>query len=201
MEYFLLCMLWVLWCFLHSFFTATRTTTWFRNHLGERFKFYRLAFNLLSLITVLPLLYWQRNIEGPVVIPLSPLLKHLKIIVIIPTVVLMSAAFFSFDVREFMGIKQITGRAKEDTAPVIAKHGLYGLVRHPIYLGGFIFFLALMTDAPLAQFSGFLILAIYMVIGTFREDRRLANELGDVYRRYQKEVPMLLPGFRRRKHH
>jgi len=198
MEYFLLCTLWIVWCFLHSFFTNSRTTTWFKNHLVKRFKFYRLAFNLLSLLTVLPLLYWQGNIAGPVVIPLSPLLRYFKIIAIIPTIALMAAAFLSFDTREFMGIKQITGRAKEDTAPVITKHGLYGHVRHPIYLGGFVFFLILATDASLAQFLGYLILALYMVIGTFREDRRLANELGDVYRKYQKEVPMFLPKLRRK---
>lgn len=198
MEYFLLCALWIAWCFLHSFFTTSRTTTWFGNHLGESFKFYRLAYNLFSFLTVLPLLYWQRNIGGPVFIPLSPLLRYFKIIVIIPTIAVMAAAFFSFDIREFLGIRQINGRAKGDTAPVITKHGLYGLVRHPIYLGGFIFFLILTTDAPLAQFFGYLILALYMVVGTFREDRRLANELGDVYRKYQKEVPMFLPNFRRK---
>lgn len=198
MEYALLCTAWIMWCFLHSFFTTSGTTTWFRNHLGERFKFYRLAYNLFSLMTVLPLLYWQRNIAGPVVIPLSPLLSYFKIILIIPAIAVMAAAFFSFDAGEFMGIQQITGRAKGNTTPVITKRGLYGLVRHPIYLGGFIFFLILTTDASIAQFLGYLILALYMLIGTFREDRRLANELGDVYRKYQKEVPMFLPILRRK---
>ncbi|MEW6715516.1 MAG: isoprenylcysteine carboxylmethyltransferase family protein [Nitrospirota bacterium] len=198
MEYFLLCTLWIVWCFLHSFFTTSRTTTWFKNHLGNRVNFYRLAYNLFSLMTVLPLLYWHGKIAGPVVIPLSPLLRHFKIIIIIPAITLMAAAFFSFDTKEFLGIKQITGRTKINTVPAITKRGLYGIVRHPIYLAGFIFFLALITDAPLAQFLGYLILAIYMVIGTLREDRRLANELGDVYRRYQKEVPMFLPKFSRK---
>ncbi len=198
MEYVLLCTLWIAWCFLHSFFTTSRTTTWFKNHSGKRFNFYRLTYNLFSLLTVLPLLYWQGNIAGPVVIPLSPLLSYFKIIAIIPTIAVMAADFFSFDAREFMGLKQITGRAKANTVSVITKRGLYGLVRHPIYLGGCIFFLILTTDASLAQFLGYLILALYMVIGTFREDRRLANELGDVYKKYQKEVPMFLPKLRRK---
>ncbi|MBI5675990.1 MAG: isoprenylcysteine carboxylmethyltransferase family protein [Nitrospirae bacterium] len=197
MEYFLLCTLWIAWCFLHSFFTTSGTTNWFRNHLGERFRFYRFTYNIFSLMTVLPLLYWQGNIAGPVVIPLSPFLRYFKIIAIILTIAVMAAAFFSFDTREFLGIKQITGKAK-GTTPTITKHGLYGFIRHPLYLGGFIFFLILTTDAPLAQFLGYLILALYMVIGTFREDRRLANELGDVYRQYQKEVPMFLSNLRRK---
>lgn len=77
--------------------------------------------------------------------------------------------------------------------PVISKHGFYGVVRHPMYLGGSVFFIVLATNAPLAQFPGYFILAAYMIIGTIREDRRLARELGNIYRNYQKEVPMLLP--------
>ncbi len=88
------------------------------------------------------------------------------------------------------------GRETKTETQVIKKHGVYGVVRHPIYFGGFIFFTASMTHAPLAQFLGYGILALYMIIGTFREDKRLANELGDVYRSYQKEVPMLVPGIR-----
>ena len=84
--------------------------------------------------------------------------------------------------------------SKRRSFPIlIKKHGFYGIVRHPMYLGGIIFFTASMTDAPLPPFLGYLILAIYMMIGTVREDRRLSRELGNVYRNYQKEVPMILP--------
>ena len=68
-----------------------------------------------------------------------------------------------------------------------------------MYLGGIIYLAASLTDSPLPQFLGYLILAVYMIIGTVREDRRLARELGNVYRNYQKEVPMILPGIPGRK--
>ncbi len=86
-------------------------------------------------------------------------------------------------------------KQEEERQPVIKKHGLYGIVRHPMYLGGIIFFTASMVHAPLPQFLGYLILAMYMIIGTVREDRRLSRELGSMYREYQKEVPMIIPGF------
>lgn len=106
----------------------------------------------------------------------------------------MSGSFFSFDAGEFLGIKQITDK-REAKGIIISRHGIYGIVRHPMYLAGIILFLALMTDAMLPQFLGYLILAFYMIIGTIREDRRLAYELGDAYKKYQKDVPMLLPRF------
>ena len=195
MKYFLIVLLWILWCFLHSFFTATRITAWFKNRLKDKFAFYLIFYNLLSLITVLPLLYWQRTIPGPVVIKLSPFLLIFKYIALVLNSIIISGSSFSFDIKEFLGIRQITlRRQKTQGQPHISKHGFYGIVRHPMYLGGFIFFTALMTHAPLAQFLGYLILAVYMIIGTFMEDRRLVNELGKAYKDYQKEVPMFLPG-------
>jgi protein-S-isoprenylcysteine O-methyltransferase Ste14 len=108
--------------------------------------------------------------------------------------VVVAGSFFTFDVWEFTGIKQIQSRhQKTQGKTVISRHGFYGIVRHPMYLGGFVFLITLMIHAPLAQFLGYGILAVYMVIGTIREDRRLARELGEVYREYQKEVPMFFP--------
>lgn len=184
----------MIWCFLHSFFTATKTTSWFRSRLKKRFIYYRICYNLFSLFTVIPLLYWQGNISGPVVIPLSQLLKVVKLVTVISAVIIMAGSFLSFNAWEFLGIKQISNKI-EGRETVIFRHGFYAIVRHPMYLAGIIFFLALMTDAMLSQFLGYLILTLYMIIGTIREDRRLAEELGNNYKKYQKEVPILLPKF------
>jgi protein-S-isoprenylcysteine O-methyltransferase Ste14 len=37
------------------------------------------------------------------------------------------------------------------------------------------------------------ILTIYVVIGTVLEEKKLVLEFGDAYRKYQQEVPMLIP--------
>lgn len=194
MKYIALCSLWIVWCFQHSFFTTTKVTTWFKNRLGDKFAFYRIFYNLISLATVLPLLYWQNQIPGTVVIRLSPLLLVFKYIGLASGVLIVAGSFFTFDVLEFTGIKQASiPREKPGGTPVIRKHGLYSIIRHPMYLGGLIYCISSMTDVPPARFLGFFILAAYMVIGAGREDRRLAGELGEIYINYQKEVPMLLP--------
>ncbi len=200
MIYFLLCTLWILWCFLHSYLVATKTTMRFRKRLGESFAFYRIFYNLFSLITVLPLLYWQGIIPGSIVIHISPSLMIFKYIAMVFGVIVIAGSFASFDVREFIGTRQAgSGDHNDEKETVINKHGLYGIVRHPMYFGGILYFVASLIAAPLAQFLGYLILAIYMIIGTVREDRRLARELGDGYRDYQNEVPMILPGMPWRK--
>ncbi len=200
MKYFLLCTLWIVWCFLHSFLITTKTTAWLKNRLGDKFAFCRISYNLFSAATVLLLLYWQYTIQGPVVIKLSPLLLMFKYAALSLSAIIIVGSFVTFDVLEFAGIRQIIKKRLMDERretktekQVIKKHGFYGVVRHPIYFGGFIFFTVSMTHAPLAQFLGYGILVLYMIIGTFREDKRLANELGDVYRNYQREVPMIFP--------
>jgi protein-S-isoprenylcysteine O-methyltransferase Ste14 len=193
MKYILLCILWITWCFLHSFFTSTGTTGWFRERLGRKFVYYRICYNLFSLITVIPLLYWQGTIPGPVIIPLSPLLKVIKLAAVVFAMVIIAGSFFSFDAGELLGVRQLRNNEEVKRPPEISRHGFYGIVRHPMYFGGFLFFIALMTDASLAQFLGYLILAVYMGIGTIREDRRLSEELGDIYKDYQKKVPIFFP--------
>ena len=37
------------------------------------------------------------------------------------------------------------------------------------------------------------ILTVYLVVGTILEERKLVIELGEEYREYQQQVPMLLP--------
>lgn len=206
MKYLILCALWIVWCFLHSFLITTKTTTWLKNRLGDKFAFCRIFYNLFSAATVLSLLYWQYTIQGHIVIKLSPLLLIFKYAALSLSAIIIVGSFVTFDVLEFAGIRQIIkkrlmdeGRETKTETHVIKKHGFYGVVRHPIYFGGFIFFTASMTHAPLAQFIGYFILSVYMLVGTFLEDRRLANELGEIYRSYQKEVPMLVPEIRGKK--
>jgi protein-S-isoprenylcysteine O-methyltransferase Ste14 len=39
----------------------------------------------------------------------------------------------------------------------------------------------------------FVVLSIYLYVGTFFEERRLVAEFGDDYREYQRQVPRLIP--------
>jgi protein-S-isoprenylcysteine O-methyltransferase Ste14 len=38
-----------------------------------------------------------------------------------------------------------------------------------------------------------MVLTIYVIIGTRLEERKLVLEFGDIYIKYQQEVPMLIP--------
>lgn len=193
MNYILLILLWIIWCSLHSLLVATGTTTFFKRHLGSMAAYYRILYNLFAIATMIPMLRWQRELGGPVVIELYGYMPEVRSILKTFGAVLMAGAFLSFDVLELLGIRQVLERKRGRKTPVISKRGLYGFVRHPMYLGAIIYLASAAVNVPLGQFLGYSLLAVYVVIGAFNEDRRLARELGEIYRSYQKEVPILLP--------
>jgi protein-S-isoprenylcysteine O-methyltransferase Ste14 len=70
--------------------------------------------------------------------------------------------------------------------------GPYRWVRHPLYL----FSLMLIWSSPDVTTDRLLFNALFTVwifAGSRLEERDLVAELGDAYRRYQREVPMLIP--------
>ena len=69
-----------------------------------------------------------------------------------------------------------------------APTGAYRLLRHPVYLSfaGLIWFTPRMT-LDHALLTG--VWTIYLAIGSYLKDERLAHYMGEEYRRYQEQVP------------
>jgi protein-S-isoprenylcysteine O-methyltransferase Ste14 len=70
--------------------------------------------------------------------------------------------------------------------------GPFRWVRHPLYAC----ILALMWIRPQMMADGLLLATLWsawIVAGTVLEERDLVADFGDVYRRYQRQVPMLVP--------
>lgn len=180
---------------VHSLLVSTRIVGWIQCKLGRYRSFYRLIYNLIALITFIPLLIYTNRLDTDPVIRYSPPWNILQAILLISTVIVILLAFRVYDPLEFLGIRQIIG-TPSSTPGKIVKTGLLGVVRHPMYLATIIFMWSL--NATMADIVSRTILTLYIIVGTYLEERKLLAEYGEEYIEYQKQVPMLLP-FKRNK--
>jgi len=101
------------------------------------------------------------------------------------------------DFLYFIGVRQVIRHKKgepESDDETLIRDGIYGRVRHPLYLGSI---LVLWGEPYLVSARNGLIIVIlstlYFYLGSMLEERRMVRQLGDEYRRYQREVPRLFP--------
>ncbi len=90
------------------------------------------------------------------------------------------------------GLKIVFGEERE--RPCVIKKGVFGLVRHPIYLGSLMLYFSclLLTLSLLSVLVWFIIIAFYVYISRF-EEKMLLERFGSEYADYMREVPMLVP--------
>jgi protein-S-isoprenylcysteine O-methyltransferase Ste14 len=69
--------------------------------------------------------------------------------------------------------------------------GILGITRHPWYLATILFIWARQLDVSAILVN--VILTLYLVVGTYLEEKKLIGEFGEKYLTYQKKVSMLIP--------
>jgi protein-S-isoprenylcysteine O-methyltransferase Ste14 len=80
----------------------------------------------------------------------------------------------------------------------VISDGVYGIVRHPMYLGAILLYVAvLILTLSVAAFGVWiLVVAFYCYIARY-EERILIDALGGDYRDYMAAVPMFVPRLRK----
>ncbi len=184
---------------LHSITAAAATKRLFQRLFGARayHGLYRLLFNALSGITYLPLWWLMGAYPGPTLWAATGIGAALLTAVQIASLVGLILAGAQIDMLRFAGVRQAWVYLVGDPLPLppepFIARGMYGLVRHPLYL----FIIMLLWAAPrmnTASAAFALGATVYFVAGAWHEETRLAREFGPQYRVYQQRVPFLLPG-------
>ena len=98
---------------------------------------------------------------------------------------------------DFIGLRQVSRPAPLIAAapdPVgLVTTGFYRFVRHPLYSFSFVllWLMPWMSWNLLALCAGF---SLYMLVGIWFEERKLAAEFGSAYAEYRRRTKMLIPG-------
>jgi protein-S-isoprenylcysteine O-methyltransferase Ste14 len=156
--------------------------------LGDRFRFYRLIYTFISILTFAPafLLWIKYSGSTPLVYNIPQWAFPLIILARVLALGIFAYASYQTDILAFTGLKQ----THEKT--ILITNGAYGIVRHPLYASGILLLVTKMEMSRLDVIA-VLLVSIYLIIGAYIEERRLLSIFGDEYRRYRQQVSMFIP--------
>jgi protein-S-isoprenylcysteine O-methyltransferase Ste14 len=179
---------------MHSLLISRGVVSFIKRILQQSFAYYRLFYNVISLITLLPVLMYQFSLEEIVLFDWPGLWLLVKIALYITAFIFFYGGYRVYDMDYVLGLKQIREFSEgAEPEPVPFKtSGLLEYVRHPWYSGGILLVWGFgdITDVSLTIK---VILTLYFIIGTILEERKLVIEIGEPYRQYCRRVPMLVP--------
>jgi len=177
----------LLWCgyfVLHSLLACETVKAYVNQRLFGGFPYYRLAYNLIALITLAPMavIHWHDN---------SNLILLWPEWMSTPTTTVSVAALAGFvwslkyyDMAVFSGIR----RCKKEKLSISPIHRC---VRHPWYL--FALIIIWSRDQSSIQLSSSIMVTLYFFIGARLEEKKLLREYGQSYEEYMRHVPGIIP--------
>jgi protein-S-isoprenylcysteine O-methyltransferase Ste14 len=188
----LLALGWLAYAALHSLLAALSVKAWATRRWPGCAPYYRLAYNLVALVLVLPLAWATFAIPGDWLWrwsePWAWLANGLALAA-------LAGFWFSsgtYDMGEFLGLKPL----REQRSDAAEHDGfrispLHRHVRHPWYALGLLLIWTRDMNAPLLVSTA--AITLYFVLGSRLEENKLEAHFGAAYREYKERVPGLLP--------
>ncbi len=193
MRYLLLALAWAAYCTLHSAMISHRATGFLKRRLGDSFRFYRLFFNLVAVLTLVPVLRYSYSLRQDPIFRWEGVWRIPQYLLLTSGLLLVIAGARHYNLGQFLGISRLRGASSGGLADGggIDSSGVLGLVRHPWYTAAVLLVWARDLDMTALIANG--VLTVYVVVGTLLEERKLVHEFGDAYRSYQRRVSMFVP--------
>lgn len=187
-------------CFalFHSILAADSVKNWFAAKLKNYFAFYRLTYNLISLLSF----YLVYEFTPRPYAPIYELPTPYDFLILIPQMISLLFLLYSLkfvDKREFLGIGQVVrffnkkySPAQMDDISILRLDGPYKFSRHPIYLFTTLFLL-FRSQMDLFDFSFLILIIAYFYIGSIFEERKLIKKYGALYESYRSNTGRIFP--------
>jgi protein-S-isoprenylcysteine O-methyltransferase Ste14 len=185
-------LLWLGFFVAHSLAASLKLKHWVARRYVRLMPAYRITFNLLSGVLLIPVVVLSYSWRGEPLWHWSPPIFWLMAVVAVVTVVAFIFSIRYYDMAEFFGVRQWRERnamAEDQEKFVIGE--FHRFVRHPWYSMAIVLIWCREHD-PMMLTNAIMITA-YFIIGSRLEERKLLQYHGDLYRRYREKVPGLLP--------
>lgn len=191
-------LLFFLFGLFHSVLASKKLKEKIANDAGDKIAFYRLFYNITSVITLLAAIYISPKpdiIIYDLPFPYDLVFWGIQALAIIGFY--KSASYINLS--EFLGIEQIRryyqksyNKEDLDEKQELSTDGWLKFSRHPIYF----FSIIIITFRPAMNLFDLLLcisFILYFVIGAHFEEKKLIDKFGNKYLDYKKNVPMFFP--------
>ncbi|NJL74449.1 MAG: isoprenylcysteine carboxylmethyltransferase family protein [Saprospiraceae bacterium] len=183
---------------LHSFLAASSI----KKHLIQSQwlkKYYRIIYNSIAVVGLLLVFYVYTLTEREAIWQTTIWTKILGLGGSFSGIWVIYQAMKGYAVREFLGLNEVSvDNSKEVSLQTV---GFNSYVRHPLYFGTLLLVAGAFILFPNTGTLAVAVLTVlYLLIGIQLEEKKLIQEYGQAYLDYQKQVPMLLPTGRKKKH-
>lgn len=191
-ELALLILVWLAYFIIHSVTASLSLKRWVAAHRPGWMPAYRLAFNLLATLLLIPPLWLTLNWNGPNLWQWQGVAAWISNGLTLLALIGFWWSTKYYDGSEFIGVRQLRLKiqAVEDQEQFHISP-LHRFVRHPWYFLGLLLIWTRNMDA--AMLTSSIAMTLYFIIGSYFEERKLVAYHGERYRHYQQRVPALIP--------
>lgn len=180
----------LVWGVVHSITASLGFKDLLRRTFGGGFmRYYRLLYNVFSVISFAPILYLMAVLPTRSLYQIPSPWSYLMLAGQGLAALLLLLAVLQTDTLSFVGLRQLF---EEEKPGKMIKSGFYGLMRHPLYTFGLLF-LWLSPSMTVNSLIVYLSLTVYILIGAYFEERKLLREFGQEYADYKAVTPMIIP--------
>lgn len=182
----------------HSILARLSVKSRIRTRMGDRAYegLYRITYNVLAVVTFIPIFVVLGLQPGNDVWNLQGFWAVVFRVLQLIGLVGLTTSVLQVDTGRFAGTRQLRAYLSGEPLPLpdepLRTDGLYGFVRHPLYL--FSLLVLWFTPSMTLNWLVFVIAAtVYFVVGSLFEERTMVDLFGEPYVQYQRDVPWLIP--------
>src|SRR4051812_35618495 len=178
LNHVILGILWIIYCILHSALAGGGIKKKLQQALEKNYRYYRIFYTIFAFLSLIAVLYFQVSIPSFHIFEPSTISLAIGIVIGFSGLVLMIICISKY----FFSLSGLRSLVHEGVSNELEITGIHRFVRHPLYLGTFVFLWGLFLSLPyMSLLIANTIITIYTLIGIGLEEKKLVNEFGDSY--------------------
>ncbi|MCG9911459.1 MAG: hypothetical protein MH137_09180 [Flavobacteriales bacterium] len=199
MVYLLYILSWAGFYFLHSLLASSILKQKLESALPFMRSLYRLLYNLFSIGTLSLLVLWMFSLSSAPLFIIPLMVKYIAGGILFSGIILLFFSIYNYNLGDFSGLNQMLNKqGTQGEHAHLNINGLNRFVRHPLYLALVLIFISVpwfYLTWPVVITAA--VSLFYLPLGIWSEEKKLVAFFGKAYEDYRKNVPAIIPCFKR----